>query len=63
MNVKKLLELSEEEFDVLIAAGDLLTQIGKSLETGEADALSDGAKRITEALFKTLDAIKAGNQE
>ena len=57
MEIKKVLNLSEEEFAKLMAAGDVLGTIRKALEAGEADEVSDGVKGILIALKDVLGKI------
>jgi len=58
MEIKKVLNLSEEEFNKLVAAGEILGAINRSLENKEADELSDGAKGLLTALRDVLGKIK-----
>lgn len=58
MEIKKVLNLSEEEFTKLVAAGEVLGAINKALEAGDADELSDGAKGLLIALKDVLGKIK-----
>ena len=58
MEIKKVLNLSEEEFAKLVAAGDILGSIRKALEAGEADELSNGVTGLLVALKDVLGKIK-----
>lgn len=50
MEIKKVLNLNDEEFDKLIAAGEFLGKVSKAKEEGTFDELSGGAEKIIEAL-------------
>ena len=54
MEIKKVLNLSDEEFDKLMAAGELVREISK-LEI--YDELSSGAKKILEALRDVINEV------
>ena len=50
MEIKRVLNFSDEEFDKLIAAGEFLGKVSKSKEEGTFDELSGGAEKIINAL-------------
>lgn len=53
MEIKRVMNLSKDEFDVLIAAGELVRSIVKEKDT--YDELSEGAKKILIALKDVID--------
>jgi len=50
MEIKKVLNLGDEEFNKLIAAGELLGAMKKSLEAGEADEISTSVLELVSAI-------------
>ena len=58
MNVKKFMSFSEEEIEILKAAGKLLGAIRSALNAGEIDSLDDQAKNLLEALDAVLNEVK-----
>ena len=50
MEINRVLNLSDKEFEVLINAGKLLGSLRDSKKADEYDELSDGAKKILEGL-------------
>ena len=57
MIIKKVLTLSDEEFNLLIASSCLLDNINESFENKEFDELSSGAKTILKNLRKNIEEI------
>ena len=57
MEIKRILNLSDEEFEVLINAGKLLGSLRDSKKENEYDELSDGAKNILEGLREVLNTL------
>lgn len=53
MEIKRVMNLGEDEFDTLIAAGELARSIVKAKES--YDELSDGAKKVLSALRDVID--------
>ena len=56
MEIKRILNLSDSEFDVLIDAGELLGKLRDAKET--YDELSDGAKQIINGLKNVIEELK-----
>lgn len=50
MEIKRVLNLTQDEFNALIKAGEILGAANKVLEANEADELSDGLKNLIIAL-------------
>lgn len=57
MNISRVLNLNEEEFNKLIAAGELLGAINKALEASEADELSSGLAELVKALNTVTEKL------
>lgn len=57
MNISRVLNLNEEEFNKLIAAGELLGAINKALEANEADELSSGLVELVKALNTVTEKL------
>lgn len=57
MNISRVLNLNEEEFNKLIAAGELLGAINKALEASEADELSSGLAELVKALNNVTEKL------
>ena len=57
MVIKKVLNLSDEEFNLLMSSGELLGAVKKSFEKKEVDELSSGAKELLRALQKVIEEI------
>lgn len=57
MIIKRILNLSDEEFNLLTASCDLLDTIKKSVENKEIDELSSGAKTALKILRKEIEEI------
>lgn len=57
MIIKRILNLSDEEFNLLIASSCLLDNINESLKNKEVDELSNGAKTILKNLRKNIEEI------
>ena len=57
MEIKKVLNLSEAEFNKLIEAGEILGTMNKTLETGDADELSSGTADLVKALNTITDKL------
>ena len=57
MVIKKVVNLSDEEFNLLMAYGELLGAVKKSFENKEVDELSSGAKELLRALQKVIEEI------
>ena len=57
MVIKKVLKLSDEEFNLLMSSGELLGAVKKSFENKEVDELSSGAKELLRALQKVIEEI------
>ena len=55
MEIKHILNLSDDEFDTLIAAGELLGSIRDSKDS--YDELSDGTKNLLKGLQEVLDQL------
>jgi DNA repair exonuclease SbcCD ATPase subunit len=55
--MKRILSLSQEEFDKLIVAGEILNTIKKLLKTKEVDELSPGLFELIKALKATIERI------
>lgn len=55
--MKRILSLSQEEFDKLIVAGEILNTIKKLLKTKEVDELSPGLLELIKALKATIERI------
>lgn len=53
MEIKRVMNLGEDEFDTLIAAGELVRSVVKAKDT--YDELSEGAKKILSALKDVID--------
>lgn len=57
MEIKRVLNLSDEEFEILINAGKLLGSLRDSKKADEYDELSDGVKSILEGLREVLNTL------
>ena len=57
MIIKRILNLSDEEFELLIASSCLLDNINESFENKEFDELSNGAKIFLKLLRKDIEEI------
>ena len=57
MNISRVLNLNEEEYNKLIAAGELLGAINKALEANEADELSSGLAELVKALNTVTEKL------
>lgn len=57
MEVKRVLNFNDEEFDKLIAAGEFLGTVSKAKEEGNFDELSSGAEKIIKALGDVVAKI------
>lgn len=57
MVIKKVLNLSDEEFNLLIASSCLLDNINESVKNKEVDELSNSAKTILKNLRKNIEEI------
>ena len=57
MKIKRILNLSDEEFNLLIASSCLLDNINESFKNNEVDELSNGAKTILKNLRKNIEEI------
>ena len=57
MEIKRVLNLSDKEFEVLINAGKLLGSLRDSKKVDEYDELSDGVKNILEGLREVLNTL------
>ena len=57
MIIKRILTLSDEEFNLLIASSCLLDNINESFKNKEVEELSNGAKTILKNLRKNIDEI------
>jgi hypothetical protein len=57
MEIKRVLNLTQEEFDALIKAGEILGAANKVLEANEADELSDGLKNLISALKNVSEKL------
>ena len=54
MIIKRILTLSDEEFNLLIASSCLLDNINESFKNKEVDELSNGAKTILKKVRKNM---------
>ena len=57
MNISRVLNLNEEEYNKLIAAGELLGAINKALENNEADELSGSLVDLVKALNSVTEKL------
>lgn len=57
MIIKRILNLSDEEFNLLTASSCLLDNIKRSFENQEIDELSSGAKEFLKILRKDIEKI------
>lgn len=57
MIIKRILNLSDEEFELLMKCSDVLEDIKKSFENKEFDELSNGAKIFLKLLRKNIEEI------
>lgn len=57
MIIKRVLNLSDEEFNSLMASGELLGAVKKSFENKEVDELSSGTEELLKALQKVIEEI------
>ena len=57
MIVKRILNLSDEEFELLMKCRNVLEDIKKSFENKEFDELSNGAKIFLKLLRKDIEEI------
>lgn len=57
MEIKRVLNLSQEEFEALIRAGEILGALNKALEAAEADEISDGVKNLVTAIKTVAEKL------
>ena len=57
MQITRILDLTQEEFDVLVKAGEILGSIKKALKNGEADNLSAETRELLTALSEITDEV------
>ena len=57
MKIKRILTLSDEEFNLLIESSCLLDNINESFKSKEVDELSNSAKTILKNLRQNIEEI------
>lgn len=57
MQIKRLLNLTEEEFKLLVAAGELLGAIKRAKENNEFDELDDEAYNIIDGINAVVEKV------
>ncbi len=64
MKVIKRLDLSQDEFNILISAGELLGKIRDAKIKNEFDEYSDGSKTLLEGLLDvTSECLTSENEQ
>lgn len=57
MEVKKVANLSQDEFQAVVKAGEILGSVSKALADGEIDEVSDGGVKLITALQEVITKI------
>ena len=57
MEIKRILNLSDDEFDTLIKAGELLGNLRDSKNNNNYDSLSEGANNLLKGLQEVLNCV------
>lgn len=57
MEIKKIANFTEEEFDLLIKTGELFSKVKTDIENGDIDGLNDVAENILAALKEVINKI------
>lgn len=57
MEIKKVVNFTQEEIEILTVAGKLLKSVGETLKNKEAEAVSIESKQLLDALVTVLNTI------
>lgn len=58
MQIKKIVNFTEEEIEILTTAGKLLRTVSEAFQSKEVDEISTESKQLLNALVTVLDTIK-----
>lgn len=58
MEVKKVLNLAQEEFEVLVKAGELVGRVNQMFESGEIDNTQVDVGKLINALAEVTTKVK-----
>lgn len=57
MEIKKVINFTQEEIEILTVAGKLLKSVGEALKNKEAEAIAAESKQLLNALVTVLNTI------